>query len=132
MIASTRDAAIEGGWQSPLGGWKEQVGVPHVTYIQSTGERRTIDLELGVSVMEGAQDNKVPEVETDCGGVCTCAACHVHVDPAWGGKLAPASKQETLMLALVEDRRETSRLSCQIKMTADLDGLVVWTIKPAG
>jgi len=106
--------------------------VAHVTYIQSTGERRTIDLEPGVSVMEGAQQHKMPEVESDCGGVCTCAACHVHIDPAWVGKLAPASKQENLMLALVEDRRETSRLSCQIKMNDDLDGLVVWTIEPIG
>jgi ferredoxin, 2Fe-2S len=106
--------------------------VVHVTFVQSNGERRTVDLALGVSVMEGAQQNKVPEVESDCGGVCTCATCHVYVDPAWLGRLAPASKQENLMLALVEDRRETSRLSCQIKMADDLDGLVVRTIKPMG
>lgn len=82
--------------------------------------------------MEGAQQNGVPEVESDCGGACTCATCHVYVDPAWVGQLAPVSKQENLMLGLVEDRRETSRLSCQIKMADNLDGLVVWTIKPVG
>ena len=102
----------------------------HVTFVQSTGERRTVDLPPGASVMEGGQQHGVPEVETDCGGACTCASCHVYVDPAWVGRLSPPSKQETLMLALVEDLREASRLSCQIKMTDDLDGLVVWTIKP--
>ena len=104
----------------------------HVTYVQSSGERRTIDVAPGVSVMEAAQQNKVPEVESDCGGACTCATCHVYVDQAWISRLAPVSKQENVMLALVEDRRETSRLSCQIKMADDLDGLVVWTIKPVG
>jgi 2Fe-2S ferredoxin len=106
--------------------------VVYVTYVRSSGERRTVDVAPGVSVMEGAQQNRVPEVESDCGGACTCATCHVYVDPAWVGRLAPVSKQENLMLALVEDRRETSRLSCQIKMVDDLDGLVVWTIKPVG
>jgi 2Fe-2S ferredoxin len=106
--------------------------VVHVTYVQSSGERRTIDLAPGVSVMEGAQQNGVPEVQTDCGGACTCASCHVHVDPAWIGRLAPVSKQENMMLALVEDRRETSRLSCQIKLADGLDGLVIWTIKSEG
>jgi 2Fe-2S ferredoxin len=104
--------------------------VAHVTFVQSSGERRIIDLAPGVSVMEGAQQNRVPEVESDCGGACTCAACHVYVDPAWTDRLSPVSKQENLMLALVDDRRETSRLSCQIKMTVGLDGLVIWTIKP--
>lgn len=101
-----------------------------VTFVQSTGERRTIDLPPGASVMEGGQQHGIPEVETDCGGVCTCAACHVYVDPAWAGRLAPIAKQEGLMLALVADRRATSRLSCQIKLANELDGLVVWTIKP--
>jgi 2Fe-2S ferredoxin len=104
--------------------------VVHVTFVQSTGERRTVDLPRGASVMEGAQQHAIPEVETDCGGVCTCAACHLYVDAAWAGRLAPKSKQENLMLALVADRRETSRLSCQIKLSDELDGLVVWTIKP--
>lgn len=102
----------------------------HVTYVQSSGQRRTIDVAPGVSVMEGAQQNKVPEVESDCGGACTCATCHVYVDPAWIGKLAPVSKQENLMLALVECRRDTSRLSCQIIADEALDGLVIWTIRP--
>jgi ferredoxin, 2Fe-2S len=106
--------------------------VVHVTYVQSSGERRTIDVAPGVSVMEGAQQNKVPEVESDCGGACTCATCHVYVDPDWVGRLAPVSKQENLMLALVEDRREASRLSCQIIAAEGLEGLVVWTIKPVG
>jgi 2Fe-2S ferredoxin len=80
--------------------------------------------------MEGGQQHAIPEVETDCGGVCTCAACHLYVDPAWVDRLPPIAKQENLMLALVADRRATSRLSCQIKLTDELDGLVVWTIKP--
>ncbi len=101
-----------------------------VHFVQSTGERRTVEVAPGVSVMEAAQSNQIPEVESDCGGLCMCASCHVHVDENWVEKLTPPSKQETMMLALVFDRRETSRLSCQIKMTGDLDGLVVWTLKP--
>ncbi len=100
-----------------------------VNFVQSTGERRSVDVAAGVSVMEAAQSNRIPEVESDCGGLCMCASCHVHVDESWVAKLGPPSKQETMMLALVFERRETSRLSCQIKMTDDLDGLVVWTIK---
>ncbi len=100
-----------------------------VNFVQSTGERRTVDVASGVSVMEAAQSNKIPEVESDCGGLCMCASCHVYVDESWVGKLGAPSNQETMMLALVFDRRQTSRLSCQIKMTEDLDGLIVWTIK---
>ena len=102
-----------------------------VTYVASTGERRTIDVAPGVSVMEAGLANRIPEVETDCGGLCMCATCHVYVDEGWVEKLAAPSKQESLMLGLVFDRRATSRLSCQIKMAEALDGLIVWTIKSA-
>ena len=101
----------------------------HVTFVQSTGERRTVDAAPGVSVMEAALANQVPEVESDCGGLCTCACCHVYVDDDWTEKLSPPSKQETLMLGLMLDRRPTSRLSCQLKLSDALDGLIVWTVK---
>ena len=102
----------------------------HVTFVQSTGERRTLDVAPGVSVMEAALDNRIPEVESDCGGLCTCACCHVYVDDDWAERLSPPSKQETLMLARVLERRPTSRLSCQLDLTDALDGIVVRTVEP--
>ena len=101
-----------------------------VTYIASNGATRTLDLQDGVSVMAAALDNGVPEIESDCGGVCTCAACHVYVDPEWLSLLPPMTKAETGLLGLLETRAANSRLSCQIKAHAALDGLVVRTLKP--
>jgi 2Fe-2S ferredoxin len=102
-----------------------------VTYIASNGATRSLDLKEGVSVMEAALDNGVPEIESDCGGVCTCAACHVYVDPEWLALLPPMTKAETGLLGLLETRRPNSRLSCQIKANAALDGLIVRTVDPA-
>jgi 2Fe-2S ferredoxin len=101
-----------------------------ITFIDSNGVARTVDAAPGASVMEAGVDNSVPEIQTDCGGVCTCAACHVYVDPAWGDRFDPISKNENALLSLLESRRETSRLSCQLKMTAERDGAVVRTLDP--
>ena len=102
-----------------------------VTYVASSGASRTLALEPGVSVMQAGLDAGVPEIASDCGGACSCAACHVYVDPDWLGRLAPMSKVENSLLGLLDDRQPNSRLSCQIKAGPELDGLVVRTLDPA-
>ena len=98
-----------------------------ITFVDFKGERRTVDVAEGLSVMEGAQRYSIPGIDGDCGGACACATCHVHVDPAWVSRLPPASELETAMLTLANGADECSRLACQIKVTAALDGLVVST-----
>ena len=82
--------------------------------------------------MQGAKDNQVPEILADCGGVCTCASCHVYVDPEWLGKFTPMSKNENGLLSLLEDRQSNSRLACQLKVVEGMDGLVVRTPASGG
>lgn len=102
--------------------------MPRVTYIQAGGQSAVIDAAEGISVMQAAVSNGIPGIEAVCGGACACATCHVYVDPAWADRLTPASDDEAEMLACTaSERRATSRLSCQIEMTAALDGLVVHT-----
>jgi 2Fe-2S ferredoxin len=97
-----------------------------VTYIEFDGTSHTIDLEEGASLMSGAVANGIPGIDADCGGSCACATCHVHVDSAWAATTGgPASEAEAELLQLAPEVRETSRLSCQIKMRAELDGIVV-------
>jgi 2Fe-2S ferredoxin len=101
-----------------------------VTYVASSGASRTLELEPGVSVMQAGLDAAVPEIQSDCGGVCSCASCHVYVDPDWLEKIPPMSKVENSLLGLLGVRKPNSRLSCQIKAAAELDGLVVRTLDP--
>ena len=98
-----------------------------INYIDSKGTKREIDVDEGLSVMEGAVNNMVPEIYADCGGACACATCHVYVDAAWMEKVGKADDMEETMLDFVEERKENSRLCCQIKVTAEIDGLVVST-----
>jgi 2Fe-2S ferredoxin len=99
--------------------------VPRVTYIEPGGAIRTIDAPVGSTAMEVAVDNGVEGIVAECGGACSCATCHVYVEPAWTEKLPRPNPQEDGMLDCVVDRRPNSRLSCQIKLTEELDGLVV-------
>jgi 2Fe-2S ferredoxin len=99
--------------------------MPKVTYIQPDGKTRVIDAPAGSTVMEVAVDNDVAGIVAECGGACSCATCHVYVDPAWVDKLRPRDPQEDGMLDCVLDRRPNSRLSCQIVLKNELDGLVV-------
>lgn len=101
-----------------------------VTYVDSGNTARTIEAAPGVSVMAAARSNDIPEIESDCGGVCTCAACHVYVDPGWVDRTGTASKVENGLLSLQETRQPNSRLSCQITITEALDGLVIQTLEP--
>ena len=99
--------------------------MPKVTYIAHNGAVYECTLKTGTTVMEGALDNDVPGIIAECGGACSCATCHVYVDPQWVGKLTPPDPLEDGMLGSVLDRRENSRLSCQIEMGEELDGLIV-------
>jgi 2Fe-2S ferredoxin len=101
--------------------------MPKIIYIDSDGTERSIDAELGSTVMETAIRNNVPGIEAECGGACACATCHVYVDEAWREKTGGPSPMEEDMLDFGYDVRPNSRLSCQIKVTAELDGLIVRT-----
>lgn len=96
-----------------------------VKYIEFDGKEHVVDVPPGSSVMRGAIDNNVRGVIAECGGACSCATCHVYVDGAWVDKLNQKSEDENAMLEAVCEPRPNSRLSCQIKMTESLDGLVV-------
>ena len=101
--------------------------MPKITYIDPSGSSRTVDAEAGSTVMENAIRNDVPGIEAECGGACACATCHVYVDEAWREKVGGPSPMEEDMLDFGFDVKENSRLSCQIKVTDELDGLVVRT-----
>ena len=99
--------------------------MPVVTYISFDGAINEIEVASGTSVMQGAVDNMIDGIVAECGGSCSCATCHCYVDEAWVGKIPPASEMEKDMLECVLEPQPTSRLSCQITVTDELDGLVV-------
>lgn len=97
-----------------------------ITYIEHNGTEHVIDVSSGLTVMEGARDNNVPGIEADCGGACACSTCHVYVDAAWADKLPVKDDMEADMLDFAwEPDVVRSRLTCQIKVTDELDGLIV-------
>ena len=99
--------------------------MPKITYIEHNGAEHVIDVKSGLSVMEGAVKNNLPGIDADCGGACACATCHVYVDEAWVAKTGAKGAMEESMLDFAEGVQPNSRLSCQIKISAELDGLVV-------
>jgi 2Fe-2S ferredoxin len=100
-----------------------------ITYIEFNGKEHVVEVKTGMSVMEGAVKNLIPGIDADCGGACACATCHVYVDKAWLEKLEPMQEMEKTMLDFAEGVEGNSRLSCQIKVSDALDGLVVRTPK---
>ena len=98
-----------------------------ITYIEFDGTPHPVEVRNGLSVMEGAIKNNVPGIDADCGGACACATCHVYVEEAWRAKVGEPSPMEEDMLDFGYDVRANSRLSCQIKVSDVLDGLVVRT-----
>jgi 2Fe-2S ferredoxin len=96
-----------------------------VTYIEPDGNEHVLDIVPGLSVMEGAVNNNVRGIIAECRGACSCATCHVYVDPSWTDKVGAKSGTEEAMLDCVCDPHPNSRLSCQIKVTEQLEGLVV-------
>ncbi|WP_429910661.1 2Fe-2S iron-sulfur cluster-binding protein [Glycocaulis sp.] len=96
-----------------------------ITFIEHDGTEHTVEAVNGLTVMETAIRNMVPGIDADCGGACACATCHVYVDTAWEDKTGERSSMEQSMLDFASDVEATSRLSCQIKVSDELDGLVV-------
>ena len=96
-----------------------------ITYVEHNGVEHVIEVKTGLSVMEGAVKSNVPGIDADCGGACACATCHVYVDAAWFDKTGALSEMEKSMLDFAENVESNSRLSCQIKITDALEGLIV-------
>jgi len=99
--------------------------MPLVKYIEADGREFEVDVAVGNTVMQGAVDNLVEGILAECGGACACATCHCFVDEAWMEKLGRADDMEKELLEAVVDQRETSRLSCQIIVSEDMDGLMI-------
>jgi 2Fe-2S ferredoxin len=99
--------------------------MPKIKYIEHSGREHEVEVPAGWSVMEGAVKNLIPGIDADCGGACACATCHVFVDQAWLDKLPKKDDMEVTMLDFAPEVEANSRLSCQIKVSPELDGLVV-------
>lgn len=98
--------------------------MPKITFVSADGSRREVEA-TAENVMEVAQEHAIPGIDGDCGGVCSCSTCHVRVDAVWAGKLSPAEEMEADTLSFADDVDDHSRLSCQIPVTDEIDGLVV-------
>ena len=103
--------------------------MPKITYKDSSGGSKTIDVENGLTVMEGAIQNEIPGIDADCGGSMACATCHVYVEEKWFNKLPKAEDAEVDMIDMAYEPKKNSRLSCQLIVSDDLDGLIVTTPK---
>ena len=101
--------------------------MPKITYIDNEGNSKTIDVENGLSVMEGAIQNNIPGIDADCGGSMACATCHVYVEEKWLNKLPKAEDAEVDMIDMAFEPKKNSRLSCQLIVTDELNGLTVTT-----
>ena len=96
-----------------------------ITYIENNGKEHKIEVSNGLTVMEGAVQNNIPGIDADCGGSMACATCHVYVKEEWFNKLPKKEDGEEDMLDMAYEPNKFSRLSCQITVTDDLDGLIV-------
>lgn len=100
--------------------------MPKITYIEHNGTEHVVEVPLGLTVMEGARDNNIPGIEADCGGACACSTCHVYVVEDWFAKLPVIDPMEEDMLDFAfQPNPARSRLTCQLKVTDALEGLVV-------
>jgi 2Fe-2S ferredoxin len=98
-----------------------------IIYQDNQGNSKTIDVENGLTIMEGAIQNKIPGIDADCGGSMACATCHVYVEEKWLNKIPKAEEAEIDMIDMAYDPKKNSRLSCQLIITDELDGLKVTT-----
>ena len=103
--------------------------MPKITYIEHSGKSHTIEVANGLSVMEGAVQNNIPGIDADCGGSMACATCHVYVKEEWFNKLPKKEDGEEDMLDMAFEPKKNSRLSCQLIVSNDLEGLIVTTPK---
>jgi|TARA_B100000945_G_C20063239_1_gene449033 2Fe-2S ferredoxin len=101
--------------------------MPKITYIESNGNKKTIEVSNGLTVMEGAVQNNIPGIDADCGGGMACATCHVYVNDEWFNKIPKAEDGEQDMIDMAYEPKKNSRLSCQLIVSDDLEGLVVMT-----
>lgn len=101
--------------------------MPKINFVDSDGTNREVETKNGTSVMEAAVQNMIPGIDADCGGACACATCHVYVSNDWMDKLKAKDDMEDSMLDFAEDVQDNSRLSCQILMNDELDGITVTT-----
>tara|TARA_Y100000590_G_scaffold337251_1_gene384139 strand:+ start:52 stop:372 length:321 start_codon:yes stop_codon:yes gene_type:complete len=101
--------------------------MPKITYIDTSGKERTIEVTKGLSVMEGAIQNNIPGIDADCGGSMACATCHVYVKEEWFNKLSKSEDAEQDMIDMAFEPKKNSRLSCQLIVSEELEGLVVTT-----
>ena len=98
-----------------------------ITYKDFQGNSKTINVDNGLSIMEGAIQNEIPGIDADCGGSMACATCHVYVEEIWLNKLPKAEEAEVDMIDMAHEPKKNSRLSCQLTVTEELDGLIVTT-----
>jgi 2Fe-2S ferredoxin len=98
-----------------------------VLFVEHDGTQHRVEVKPGDSLMQAAVSNGVPGIDADCGGSCSCATCHVYVNEDWLTKTGEVNPTEEAMLSLSTDRKENSRLSCQINLTEEMDGLIVDT-----
>ncbi|MDR3095576.1 MAG: 2Fe-2S iron-sulfur cluster binding domain-containing protein [Paraburkholderia sp.] len=99
--------------------------MPIIIFIEPDGSQREIDAPVGQSLMEAAVQNGVNGIDADCGGACSCATCHGYVDAAWRDRIEPADGAELDMLEFAYRRGEGSRLTCQVKVTSSMSGLLI-------
>ena len=96
-----------------------------ITYIENNGKSHSVDVADGLTVMEGAVQNNIPGIDADCGGGMACATCHVYVKDEWFDKINKKSEGEDDMIDQAYEPKKSSRLSCQIQVSSDIDGLEV-------
>ena len=101
--------------------------MPKIIYVDNQGNSKTINVEKGLSVMEGAIQNNIPGIDADCGGSMACATCHVYVEEKWLDKIPKAEEAEIDMIDMAYEPKKNSRLSCQLIVSDELDGLIVTT-----
>ena len=100
--------------------------MPQITYVSHDGISHTVEVPVGQSLMEGAVRNGIAGIDAECGGACACATCHIYLEDTWSQVLAAKSATETSMLDFAQDADSRSRLSCQIKATEAMDGMLVY------
>ena len=107
--------------------WYKVNYMPKITYVDAKGNSKTIEVENGLTVMEGAIQNDIPGIDADCGGSMACATCHVYVEEKWLNKLSKPEEGEIDMIDMAFEPKKNSRLSCQLIVSDELDGLKVTT-----
>ncbi len=99
--------------------------MPKIIYVTNDGTRHEVEVENGYSIMEGAINNDIDGIVAECGGACACATCHAYVDPAWVDKIPAMDDMEDSMLDAAYERKDNSRLTCQIEVNDSLDGMLI-------